>query len=545
MLADDANQHGRRILVVDDVRANLVAMEAALAPLEREVVTATSGSDALRRLLHDDFCLVLLDLQMPGMDGYETAELIRGRPRTRHLPIIFVTAHGHDPETVMRGYRLNAVDFLFKPINREILLAKAGVFVALRDQAEALAQERARHARDEARREHEAEAMRRQVADEQAKQAELARLNEVLAENDRRKDAFLAILGHELRNPLAPIRTAVELARGGALSARLVDVIDRQSAVLARLVDDLLDISRINADRLELRRETVDLRAIVDEAMESCRPALDKAHHTLELGITDERLLVNVDRVRILQVLTNVLSNACRFTPAGGRIVVDCQRAETEAIVRVVDNGAGIRSELLATIFDMFVGERVRSDGYGGLGLGLALARQLVQLHGGTIRAASEGVGKGATFEVALQLAEGAADDASSDRAADTIGRKLRVLVIDDSEDARETLAEMLRAHGHEVLTAADGTSGLRAIQDLAPEIALVDLSLPDLDGIAIARRLRASDPVSRTALIAVTGFGQDIDRAQTSQAGFRAHLVKPVRTDAILAAIAAAIAAG
>ena len=524
MLADDPISNGRRILVVDDVHANLIAMEAALAPLKREIVTATSGSDALLKILQDEFCLVLLDLQMPGMDGYETAELIRGRPRTRHLPIIFVTAHARDAEAVLRGYRLGAVDFLFKPLSREVLLAKAGVFVALRDQAEALAQERAQRAR------------------EQAKQAELANLNEVLAENDRRKDAFLAILGHELRNPLAPIRTAVELARAGSLTERLVDVIDRQSAVLARLVDDLLDISRINANRLELRRDTHDLRAIVNEALEACRPGLDRAKHVIELDVAAEPVHITCDRIRILQVLTNILTNACRFTPAGGRIAISCRRSATQAIVRVTDNGVGIRAELLDTIFDMFVGERARSDGYGGLGLGLALARQLVQLHGGTIRASSEGPGKGSTFEITLPLAADSATHAAPpgrDRGAS--GRKLRAVVIDDSEDGREMLAEVLRAHGHEVLTASDGTSGLRAILEHAPEIALVDLGLPDLDGIALAQRLRASDPAGRTALIAVTGFGQDGDKAQTREAGFRAHLVKPVRAEAILAAIAAA----
>lgn len=407
----------RPILVVDDVPANLVAMQAALAPLDREIVTATSGTDALRLLLEREFCLVLLDLQMPGMDGYETAALIRERGRTRDLPIIFVTAHDHDEQAVLRGYRLGAVDFLRKPLNEEVLVAKATVFITLRDQAEALATERAKRVASELRRHFEADALKQQTKQEQARQAQLARLNELLVEIDRRRNAFLAILGHELRNPLAPIRTAVELAKNDALTPRLLDVIDRQSATLARLLDDLIDVTRLNANRFELRIALVDLRDLVSEAVDAYRIALDKAGHSTDVLVPELPVMVMADRMRIVQVLTTLINNACRYTPSDGhgRIEVTCRTDNHNAFVRVADNGIGIGPELIESVFEMFSPKRVRTDGSGGLGIGLALSRGIIEMHEGTIRASSDGEGKGACFEFELPLASNMRDHELSD----------------------------------------------------------------------------------------------------------------------------------
>lgn len=521
----------RPILVVDDVAANLCAMEVALAPLERTVITASSGLEALAHLLARDFALVLLDVQMPGMDGLETAALIRTRERTKHLPIIFVTAHHHSRETERKAYQLGAVDFLYKPIEPEVLIAKASVFVTLQDQAEELAAERLRRDFEAARREYETQALRRRVESEQAQLA-------VLAEMDRRKDDFLAILAHELRNPLAPIRTAIELLRERHdRFDKAVDVLDRQSRQLARLVDDLLDVARIKANKIELRREVHDLREVIESAISTSRPRIEERRHTLTIDLPADSVPIHADQVRINQIVTNLLNNAARYTDPGGRIDVGCTVVGTTALIAITDTGIGIAPELQTSMFDMFVQERVRSDGSGGLGLGLALARQLVEMHEGTIRVVSEGRGKGSRFEVVFPLASMPRLPVRLiPRAASPL--PLRAVVIDDNTDARELLCEMLSSHGHVVMCASDGRDGLALIQEQRPDVAIVDLGLPGLDGLSIARMLRERCPDLQTRLVALTGFGHANDRERTREAGFHGHLVKPASIDDVLASL-------
>jgi signal transduction histidine kinase len=558
-----------QILIVDDVPANLVALEAALAPLRRPIVKAGSGRKALAHLLEMDFSLVLLDVQMPGMDGFETAALIRGRQRTKHLPIIFVTAHHQDDASVLRAYELGAVDFLHKPIEPSILLAKASVFVSLQDRTEELASERLQREFDAARRDYEGaalrtrmeqeqaakeelarlnEALRRQMEQEHAAKEELARLNHALGELDRRKDSFLAILGHELRNPLAPVRTAIDLIRSHPdcpVSTRTIDILDRQTDMLTRLVEDLLDLSRITANKLELRPEPIDLRAIVDAAITTSRPAIAQRDQALSVSMPAELVPIVADQVRLIQVVTNLLNNAARYTDRGGRIEIACGIERDRAFVRVTDSGIGIPAEVLPKIFDMFVQERVRSDGSGGLGLGLTLARQLVEMHHGTIHAASAGRGAGSTFEIMLPL-EGTADVVVARTRSEAIkplarpaASPLRTVVIDDNEDARELVAELLRSRGHDVMTAEDGHQGLAMIRDHRPDVALVDLGLPGIDGLALAHELRAHCPDVCTRLVALTGYGHARDLQRTKDAGFDAHLVKPATMADILAALA------
>ncbi|HEU0037097.1 MAG TPA: response regulator [Kofleriaceae bacterium] len=528
------------MLIVDDIPANLVAIETALEPLGRPVIKASSGQQALAALLEDscdELCLVLLDVHMPGMDGFETARLIRSRERTRHLPIIFLTAHDHEHEAVLRAYRLGAVDFLFKPIEPEILRAKASVFMTLQRRTEELAAERLQRELDRARRDYETETLRREMAQEHAAREELARL-------DHRKNCFLAILGHELRNPLAPLRTAIELLKRAPdrpVGARTLEVLDRQTAFLTRLVEDLLDVSRINANKIELRPERVDLRALVEAAIVTSRPGIEQRGHTLEVVLADGPVGVVVDQVRIVQVVTNLLNNAARYTDRGGRIRVECASADGRAIVRVSDTGIGIAPELLPKIFEMFVQERVRSDGSGGLGLGLALARQLVAMHDGTIAASSGGRGAGSTFEVALPLDRGEAQSVAPEAsAAPRPAGALRALVIDDNADARDLLAELLKAHGHEVCVAEDGPQALALIKAQPPDVALVDLGLPGMDGLTLVQELRAQLPALRTRLVALTGYGDASDVQRTREAGFDAHLVKPASVSSILEALVA-----
>jgi signal transduction histidine kinase len=395
------------ILVIDDVPANLVAMEIALAPLDREVVGVTSGMAALGQLLERDFSLVLLDVQMPGMNGFETATMIRARERSRHLPIIFVTAYRDDREAERRAYQLGAVDFLFKPIETEIVVAKATVFVTLHDQAVQLATARLQHNFDEARRRYETRALRREMAIEQFARTELARLNEALAEADRKKDAFLAILAHELRNPLAPICAAIDLARQQPelLGQPTIDILDRQTALLSRLVDDLLDIARITANKLELRREVHDLRTIVERSVATSEPWIAQRRHRLSVELPDRPMPVHADHLRLVQVVVNLINNAARYTEPEGSITITGSVDGDWARVRVIDTGIGIPPAILDKIFDMFVQERVPADRSGGLGLGLALAKQLVEMHGGTIRAESRGRGMGSCFEISFPIA--------------------------------------------------------------------------------------------------------------------------------------------
>lgn len=398
----------RRILVVDDTPANLVAAEAALAPLGRTIVTASSGREALARLLEQDFALILLDVNMSGMDGFETATLIRSRARMSHLPIIFVTANDQDSATILRAYELGAVDFLFKPILGEVLRAKASVFVKLQERTEQLAHERLEREFDNRRRDYETEALRRECWREAEAMQELTRLNEALAEVDRRKDEFLAILAHELRNPLAPLRVSIDLLKASeapVLTPRMLDILDRQTAALSRLVEDLLDVSRIKADKIELRPETVDLRDIVEAAVMTSRPLVEGRHHELRIEAADQPVRVVADTLRLTQVVCNLLNNAARYTPQGGTIEVCCEIVGLTGRIRVTDNGIGIPAELHETVFQMFVQERVRSDGSGGLGLGLALARRLVEMHGGVLTFESDGRGQGTSFQLSIPLA--------------------------------------------------------------------------------------------------------------------------------------------
>jgi signal transduction histidine kinase len=535
-----------RILVVDDTHANLVAAEAALAPLSRTIVLAASGEEALAHLLVQDFALALLDVNMPDMNGYELARLIRARERSEHMPIIFMTAHAHDETSVLRAYDLGAVDFLFRPVLPEVLRAKAAVFVALFERNEQLATERLERQFENRRRDYETAALRRERDRELAANKELNRLNEALAEHDRRKDSFIAILAHELRNPLAAVRTCIDLMQAAPHkppTPRVLGALDRQTHVLVRLVDDLLDVSRIKADKIELRPEPLDLVDVVEAAIATAKPLVDERRHALSLEVPAARVEVVADAVRIAQVISNLLHNAARYTQPGGRINVNVVTEDGFGVVRVTDSGIGIPPELQESVFRMFVQERVRSDGSGGLGLGLALSKRLVEMHNGSISVHSEGRNCGSTFSVhvprvgsplAVPARKRTRDMEPLSRPEDA-GMPIRTVVIDDNDDARDLISELLRTNGYDVLTAADGKSGLTLIAEHRPDIALVDLGLPALDGFGVVEALRQSCPDLKTRLIALTGYGEASDHERTRRAGFHGHLVKPASAAAII----------
>ncbi|MBZ0233449.1 MAG: PAS domain-containing protein [Deltaproteobacteria bacterium] len=348
------------------------------------------------------------------------------------------------------------------------------------------------------------------------------------------KDEFLAILGHELRNPLAPILTAVSLLRMRAPGsfAREVDVIDRQATHLVRLVDDLLDVSRITRGKIELRKERIELARVLDRAIEMVGPLLEERQHDLSVHVARAGLAVEVDAGRLAQVLANLLSNAAKYTEKRGTITVTASEENGEITVTVGDNGMGIDPIMLPRVFDLFVQESQALDrARGGLGLGLAIVRRLVELHGGRVDARSDGRGHGSAFSVTLPAA---ADPPATGAAVTPPGISLdmaarcRILVVDDNQDAADLLAAVLTDAGHDARVAYDGPSALRAAEAFAPEVALLDIGLPIMDGYELARRLR-SQHHQRVRLVAVTGYGQPSDRDRARAAGFEAHLVKPI----------------
>ena len=362
------------------------------------------------------------------------------------------------------------------------------------------------------------------------KQAEAA-----MREADRRKDEFLALLSHELRNPLAPILTAAELMQlhGDVATPREREVIIRQSRHLIRLVDDLLDVSRVARGKVTLAKKRVELATVVAKAVEATVPLLEERRHQLVLSVPAAGLAVDVDEVRLTQIVSNLLTNAGRYTPSGGRIEVVAFRDGGAVVLQVRDNGMGMDASLLPQVFDMFVqGPRESNRAQGGLGLGLSLVRTLTELHGGTVAADSEGAGRGSTFTVRLPasapVAAGADPPAGAARKVGSAFAR-RVLVVDDNRDAAELLSLLLARAGHQVEIAGDASQALSAVAAFRPQVAILDIGLPVMDGYALGRELRTRMGNATPILIALTGYGQEQDQRRSAEAGFASHLVKPV----------------
>ncbi len=383
------------------------------------------------------------------------------------------------------------------------------------------------------------------------RQYEARDLLERLADADRRKDEFLAMLGHELRNPLAAIRNATVLlgqgpggGDGDARTQRLRGVIERQSHNLTRMVEDLLDVTRVSSGKFVLRREPLDLNSIVSRVAQACEPRARDNMQDLRVGLSPAPALVDGDAVRLEQVVANLVHNAIKYTHDGGRIELTVRADDGQVVLRVSDDGIGIEPAMLPRIFDLFTQVPVSLDrAQGGLGLGLPLVRRIVDLHGGQVRAASGGLDRGSTFEVTLPLLVGsAAAEASGDHGRETSNaeQERRLVVIEDNPDIRECMAELLGAWGYQVAQAADGSEGLELILTDPPRVAIVDVGLPKLDGYDVARRVRARFGPQRVRLIAMTGYGQPQDRERALQAGFDEHLVKPVSPDALARVISA-----
>lgn len=374
---------------------------------------------------------------------------------------------------------------------------------------------------------------------EDARQAQAA----LQAANDT-KDVFLATLAHELRNPLAPIRNAARVLAAPQADAQATqwcrEVIGRQVTIMSRLLDDLLDISRITRGKLELRRETVPLGSMVGGAIETSRPLLDARGHELVVRLAEEPVRLTVDPVRITQVVSNLLNNAAKFTPAGGRIELSTHVLPHEIVIEVTDNGVGLRPEALPRIFTMFAQVAADRDGVeGGLGIGLALVRGIVTMHGGRVEATSAGLGRGATFRVMLPR-QPVTESEPVTRPPPPAPRARRVLVVDDNHDIAASLGLLLELEGHTVRAAHSGLEALELVAAGAPDVALLDVGMPGMDGYQLAARLRAAPGGDRMVLVAITGWGSAADKAKAAQAGFDQHLTKPVDPDQLVAMLAA-----
>jgi len=367
---------------------------------------------------------------------------------------------------------------------------------------------------------------------------DLKRVEAALKEADRRKDEFLAMLAHELRNPLAPISNALNVLKlpgtNVAIATRAREMMERQVEYMVRLVDDLLDVSRIMRGKIDLRRQPIELATVVARAVETAQPVIDAGGHQLTVSLPSEPLWLNGDLVRLAQVVGNLLNNASKYTERGGKITVTGQRVDDQSVLSVRDTGIGIAPDMLPRIFDMFVqAERRTQDARGGLGIGLTLVRRIVELHGGSVVARSSGPGKGSEFSIQLPLlpmpvsADGQSKSAEPRHATEAETR--RILIVDDNADAADSLAIMLRLKGHEVEVARDGPAALARATARPPDVALLDIGMPVMDGNELARRFRQNPDLKHVRLGAVTGWGQDDDRRRTSEAGFDFHLVKPV----------------
>ncbi len=385
----------------------------------------------------------------------------------------------------------------------------------------------------------------RDISDRSRLEKKAQEQTEALADLHRRKDEFLAMLSHELRNPLAPIANAVQLLRlqpnEAPLQQNARTIIERQVTQLTRLVDDLMEVSRITSGKVELRLERVVVNAIVERAVETARPQIDQHKHELTVSLSPEPIWLYADAARLEQVVVNLLTNAAKYTDDGGRISLSVQQGGDECVLRVRDTGVGIAPELLPSIFDLFTqAERSLDRSQGGLGIGLALVQRLVELHRGRVEAISV-LGQGSEFVVRLPVVLSEAPKASPTptKAAPPTGPSLRVLVVDDNVDAVQSLGDLLKAYGHDVRTAHTGPTAVAAASDYNADVVLLDIGLPELDGYEVAKRIRQQPTHKNTVLVAMTGYGQESDRERSQAAGFNHHLVKPADFGKVLEILA------
>jgi signal transduction histidine kinase len=522
------------ILLVDDEPRNLDALEAILTEPSYRLLRADEADKALRLLLENDVAAIVLDIKMPVVSGFELAKMIKGTKRFRQIPIVFLTAHLVGDQDILTGYGAGAVDYLTKPVNPEILRHKIATFADLYRKTRALAELN--------------EHLERRVRE---RTAELEKSEEALRAANKQKDQFLATLAHELRNPLAPLRTGLDLLlqqpEQSGMVTRTIGAMNRQLSHMVRLIDDLLDVSRISRGKLEMRMEEADLATVIERAIETAQPALSRRNQRVVVDAAAP-LLATVDPTRIAQVVGNLLSNASKHSPSGAEIRIELQRANETALIRVVDHGVGIPADQLERVFEMFTKiERGSTDANDGLGIGLSLSRHLLQLHQGSLSVSSAGEGQGATFTLAIPLRHATTNDTPAlglspssaeptppPAAAAPNGAAistLRVVVVEDNDDSADMMCIWVERLGHEVRVARNGPEGLDVIMASQPDVVLCDIGLPGMDGVELCRRV-IGGLHTPPLMVALTGWGMEADRARTADAGFRHHLVKPVAMD-------------
>ena len=659
------------ILIVDDEPKNLTVLESFLDDPSYRLVRAESANQALLALVVEEFALLILDIRMPGMTGFELAQMIKERKKTSLVPIIFLTAYYNDDLHVLEGYDTGAVDYLHKPVNPVILRSKVAVFAEmhrksrlfdrsnrallaevtqrcqveeqlreLNDTLERRVTERteAMHEIDErmrlateatgvgiwqwnvitnqvrwdaqmfriygitpmpdgivqysdwsgsvlpedlaeqeqvlqdtvtrcggSRREYRIQRRdNRECRDIESVETirvnlqgeaewvvgtnldvtERKQLEKAQQDADRRKDEFLALLAHELRTPLAPIRNSLELMKLASGNADQIErtraIIERQVIQMVRLVDDLLDVSRIARDQLELKKERVELALIVQQAVEVCHPHCELAGHEITLALPPEPIFLDADPTRLLQVFGNLLTNACKFTKPGGCICLTAERQGHEVAITVKDTGIGIAPEMLSKVFDLFTQiDSSLERTAGGLGIGLSLAKRLSEMHGGTVTAHSEGQDRGSEFVVRLPIMVEMPKPAPPTLGAPTPTTTRRILVVDDSQDAATTLAMLLDLGNNQTLMAHDGLEAVKQAEAFRPAVILLDIGLPKMNGYDACRAIREQPWGQDIVMIALTGWGKEEDRRKSKEAGFDGHMVKPVDYAALMKLLA------
>ncbi len=504
---------GARILLADDNADMREYIKHLLGP-EYEIETAADGTQALEAARARRPDLVLTDVMMPKLDGFGLLAALRSDPQTKTVPVILLSARAGE-EARIEGLERGADDYLIKPFSARELLGRIRSQLDLRRLREQAANEREQLLAREKEARHEAE------------------------EANRSKDEFLAMLGHELRNPLAPILTALQLMqlRKGGPTERERTIIERQVYHLTRLVDDLLDISRITRGNIRLKKEEVELAAVVAKAIEMTSPLIEERMHYLAVDVPSSGLTVNGDPARLVQAISNLLTNAAKYTEPRGRIWIKGARSGNHVELRVRDNGIGMDPELVAHVFDLFYQGAQRSDrSQGGLGIGLAIVRSLILLHDGSVEAVSEGIGKGSEFIVRLPSLDGhppaqIVEQKPPSRLGDAPSG-LRIFIVDDNQDAALLLAEALAEKGHVTKTAFDPVPALDLMRNFRPDVILLDIGLPVMDGYELAGRIRSIPELRSARLFALTGYGQDSYRTQSVGLGFERHIAKPVELE-------------
>jgi signal transduction histidine kinase/ActR/RegA family two-component response regulator len=500
------------ILVVDDRADKLLAYEVMLADLKQNIVCVRSGKEALRRLLREDFAAILLDVNMPGMDGFETAALIRQRQRCETTPIIFVSAINDTLNHISRGYSLGAVDYILTPVVPDILKAKIAVFVDLFKKTEQIK-----------RQAEERESLIREQAIAEHARVEAERASEA-------KDRFLAMLSHELRTPLTPVLASVFMLECEdnvpEIMHESLQLIRRNVELEARLIDDLLDLTRISKGKVQLSFEIVDAHTLLRNALEICQSEIEQKKLELRSEFAATKVYLQADPARLQQIFWNLIKNAVKFTPHGGKLSIrTTNNGDGQFRLEVEDSGCGIDPEVLPRIFRAF--EQAGRTQLGGLGLGLAISKALVEAHHGSISAESQGRDSGATFTALFPTCERNVIPESSDAPRSTAKRRsVRLLLVEDHEDTNRSLTRMLRRRGYEVHPANDIRSALDIAARKQFDVLVSDIGLPDGSGIDLLKALRAKRDVFG---IALSGYGMEEDIRRSGEAGFSHHLVKPV----------------